>query len=358
MHDRAMEGTCLASLVRMAVPVCQEAQRRCPRTGPGRKPEIEDWVMAVLIMTAVAKRKKTKAAQYRFLSEHRQQLLQWMGADRFPSQSTYYERYRRAHTLFETALEIQSERAARAGIIDPMHVAVDKSLVAARGPLWHKSDRKKSRIPKGLRGVDCDSDWGRSQHDGWVQGYSYEVVVTCGKKGLVWPLLASADTASKSEHASFPAKIEKLPQTTKTVAADAGYDSNAHAEAIEHHPSGRRTGRRFLCPENPRNTPPENPCERTRRRNAGDQHQWRRQRKEYLQSTRGVRLYARRGETVEPFNGWFKALFELEDRVWHRGLDNNRTQLLAAMFVFQLLLRYNRKRKRFNGQVKWILDVL
>jgi hypothetical protein len=33
---------------------------------------------------------------------------------------------------------------------------------------------------------------------------------------------------------------------------------------------------------------------------------------------------------VEPFNEWFKSLFELDDRVWHRGLENNQTQLLAV----------------------------
>ena len=130
----------------------------------------------MLVMTAVAKRKKTKAAQYRYLWEHRHQLLEWMGVERFPSQSTYYERYRRAHTLFQMAIDIQSQHAIRSEIIDPRHVAVDKSLVAARGPLWHKSDRKKNRIPKRLRGVDRDSDWGCSKHDGWVQGYSYEVL--------------------------------------------------------------------------------------------------------------------------------------------------------------------------------------
>ena len=30
----------------------------------------------------------------------------------------------------------------------------------------------------------------------------------------------------------------------------------------------------------------------------------------------------------------------LDDRVWHRGLGNNLTQLLTAMFAYQLLVRY------------------
>ena len=75
-----------------------------------------------------------------------------------------------------------------------------------------------------------------------------------------------------------------------------------------------------------------------------------------MNTRRGRRLYRRRSQTVEPFNEWFKSLFELDQHVWHRGLDNNQTQILAAMFCYQLLLRYNRRRGRTNGQIKWILD--
>ena len=61
---------------------------------------------------------------------------------------------------------------------------------------------------------------------------------------------------------------------------------------------------------------------------------------------------------MEPFNEWFKSLFELDHRVWHRGLANNQTQMLAAIFGYQLLMRYNRRRGHHNGRIKWILDIL
>lgn len=43
-------GTCVEALVKMAVPRLQEAECQCPRTGPGAKPEIPDWLMGVLIL--------------------------------------------------------------------------------------------------------------------------------------------------------------------------------------------------------------------------------------------------------------------------------------------------------------------
>lgn len=365
MRARAMEGACLEALVRMAIPLCREAERQCPRAGPGRPPEFPYWVMAVLIVTAVLKKKKSKSAQYRFLSEHRVELQRWLSLKRFPSRTTYFDRYRRAHRLWEVAIGLQGRKGLREGVGDARTSAVDKSLLTARGPLWHRSDRQANRIPKGLHGVDRDSDWGYSQHHGWVQGFSYEVVVTASEHSTVFPLLASVDTASAKEFSTFDPKIDQLPEQTRQVLADTGYDKNEFGDRIEYDDRGRRTGRRFLCPQNRRNTrkrakclPGETPSPNDKGGARGQATSRRRRRAGFLESRRGRTLYARRGQTVEPFNEWFKSSFELDHRVWHRGLDNNRTQILAAIFAYQLLLRYNKRRGRKNGQVKWILDQL
>jgi hypothetical protein len=340
----------------MAVPLCKQAERECPRTGPGRKPDIPDWVIAVLIMTAVSKRKKAKSAQYRFLEAHKREFADWLRTDKFPARSTYFDRYRRAYRLFEVAVRLQGEKAVAEGVTDPLDVAVDKSMVAARGPLWHKSDRKRKRIPKKLRGVDRDSQWGYSQHDGWVQGYSFEVVVSSTKNKTVFPLLGSASTASAKETQTFEEKIGDLPESTQTVSADSGYDSNQLGERIEWNEEGKRTGRRFLCPENRRNSKTQSRNKDTKPRN--ESHRRRQLRKRHLRSRQGKTTYRRRGQTVEPFNEWFKSLFELTDRVWHRGLENNQTQMMAALFGYQLLIRYNHRLGNKNGQVTWILVTL
>jgi hypothetical protein len=339
----------------MAVPLCQRAERECPRTGPGRKPDIPDWVLAVLIMVGTLKRKKSKSAQYRFLVEHRGDLSAWMGTRDFPSRSTYFDRYRRAHHLFQHAIKLQGEKAIEEGVAVAQDVAVDKSLIAARGPLWHASDRKKNRIPKGLPGVDRDSEWGYSQHDGWVQGYSFEVVVSATKGSTVFPLLASAATANVKETQTFDPKIDDLPVSTKNVFADSGFDSNYIGERIEYGKDGKRTGRHFLCAENKRGL--KAPCQKAVEPR-DETHRRRLERRKFYRSRRGRAMYRRRGQTVEPFNEWFKSLFELQDRVWHRGLKNNQTQLLAALFAYQLLVRYNHRRGRANGQVQCLLDAL
>jgi hypothetical protein len=357
MPARATDGTGLAKLVRMAIPLCRTAQSQCPRTGPGRPPDYDDWKMAILIMVAILKNRKSKSAQYRFLHERRHKLRRWLGLKRFPSRGTYFARYARIHRLLQIAVKLQGLQAIREGVATARTVAVDKSLVAARGPQWHAKDRKANRIPAGLHGVDRGSTWSFSKHHGWVQGYSYEVVVTANK-GTVLPLLASADTASVSEHVSFGPKIAQLPDATRHVLADSGYDNNDYGDAVERDDQGHSTGRRFLCTPNPRSGRLAPPADRGLRFAERQARQRRRQRLAFYRSDAGRRLYRRRSQSVEPFNEWFKSAFGLDQTVWHRGLGNNQTQFLAAMFCYQLLLRYNRRTGHNNGQVQWILDTL
>ena len=357
MGRRAKTDACLEVLVAAAVPLLKEAERRCPRTCRGAKPRIPDWLVGVLIMVAILKRKKTKAAQWRFLTDptNRARLAAALGRNDFPSRSRWYDRYRRAHRLFEVAIELQGKQAMAEGVTDPRHVAGDKSLIEALGPAWHRRDRQRGKVPAG---VDQDSTWGYSEHDGWVQGFSYEVVVSATKSSIVFPLLASVDTASAAEVRTFAPKIDQLPEQTQSVSLDAAYDANRLGERIEWNDHGRRTGRRFLCPENPRHgsRKKSKPCAADASR--AHSRRLRQQRKKFLQSPRGRRWYSRRKQTVEPFNQWFKSLFELEFKVWHRGLDNNRTQILASIFVYQLLVRINHRCGHRNARLKWIMDAL
>jgi Transposase DDE domain len=356
MGRRARPDVDLRTLIRCALPDLQGAERDAPRTGRGDKPDIPDWLIAGVIMVAVLYKKKSKSAQYRFLGERRADLAAWFGDARFPSRATYFRRYRRAHRLYQAAIRRQGARAIAEGVADPTDLAVDKSLVPGRGPPWHRRDRAAGRVPAG---ADTDTTWGYSEHDGWVQGYSYEVVVTATPRTVVFPVLASADTAGAAEARTVAPKIADLPAGAETVSADSGYDANHVGEAVEYDPeTGRRTGRRFLCPENPRNSrrPKTKPGGADAARATGRAR--RAARKRHLTSRRGRRTYARRKQTVEPFNHWLKRLFELEARVWHRGLDNNRTQLLAAIFCYQLLVRLNHQCGNKNGCICWILDAI
>ena len=214
MSKRATDGALLDELVALSIPVCQEAERMCPRRGPGRKPTIPDWVIAVMILVAVLLKKKTKSAQFRWWCEHRADFARWLPEQPFPGRSTFFDRYRRVHGLFRAGHCPAGPTGGRRGLGGCPCVAGDKSLIAGLGRRWDSRDRRRGRVP---RRVDTDTTWGYSQHDGWVQGYSFEVVVTAPAEGVSWPLVASADTASRSEQKTILDKIPELPRPTRYV---------------------------------------------------------------------------------------------------------------------------------------------
>lgn len=352
----ARDGRHLANLVSEAAAVCRAAEDSLnARRRPGRPDTFQQWQIASLIFIAVAHRCKSKSSQHRFIQQHREQLRpmvrRMLSLGRLPSRATYMRRYARASELFRRAIRIGGRRALQEHAADARTIAIDKSLVAARG------SRPPRRYERARAGVDRDAAFCKSIHDGWVWGYSYEVAVSAPKNGVVMPLLASADRANCSEHRSGPAKVCDLPPSVRHVLADGGYDSNHFGEAIEYTARGRRTGRRLLCPLERRGG---KPCvgQMIRKGHRERLRQHRAMRHRFIQSARGKRLFARRRQTVEPFNQWFKHLFELEDHVWHRGLDNNRTMLLAALFCYQLLQRYNHACGHRDGKINWILDSL
>ncbi len=49
--------------------------------------------------------------------------------------------------------------------------ATDGRMYQALGPLWHKKHRAQGVIPPGLRNVDVESKWSKSNYRGWIQGY-------------------------------------------------------------------------------------------------------------------------------------------------------------------------------------------
>jgi hypothetical protein len=357
MPARARDGTCLAKLVRMATPIIRAAQTQCPRTGPGRQPEFADWKIATLIMVAVLKKGKSKSAQYRYLWQHRAKFKRWLGLKHFPARSTYFKRYAKAHRILPGAIVLQGRQALKEGLTTARSVAIDKSMLGSRGRAGPGKKRLSQAKASELRGVDRQANWGFSPYHGWTYGYSYEIMTTADKGSVHLPLAASADVASTSEYVSCEPKLAYLPKQNRYVLADGGYDSNRLGDRVEWDEHDRRTGRRFICPRNRRTGKGRPKSWRTAiKERQAQSRRWKRL--DFYDSPHGRKLYAQRGQSVEPLHERLKSLFELSRQVWHRGLGNNKTQLLIAIFCYQLLLRYNFHRGHRNAKVQWILECL
>src|SRR5579883_2246830 len=137
----ATAGASLEQLLTFAIPHLREAQRQCPRTGPGRKPQYEDWQIATMILAGVLKMRKSKSAQYRLIVAEAELLKRLLGVDRLPCRSVFCDRYKRCWPLVREAIKLQGRVALREHVADATAVAADKSLLPARGPVWHRRDR-------------------------------------------------------------------------------------------------------------------------------------------------------------------------------------------------------------------------
>jgi hypothetical protein len=234
---------------------------------------------------AVAARRKTKSAQLRY-GWARADELKALGVWPLPKRSAFFERYLRAWQLLQVAITNEGKLAGRLKWADVVSVSADKSLIAAQGPPAHRRNGRPCRV----RGADLEAGWGKSEYDGWVYGYGYEVVVSSGKRGPIWPLLASVEPANRHESQMIREKLPHLPCRTKAVLADKAYDADDLTEAIEWTIDGRRTGRRFVCPLiqrcNARRTP-KKVWRRTRGRQTRQAH--RRDRAAFLRTQAGRR---------------------------------------------------------------------
>ena len=53
-------------------------------------------------------------------------------------------------------------------LVDATSASVDSTMLKAKGPVWHKSDMKKNRLP--ITGIDTDAKWGLFQIKGLDMG--------------------------------------------------------------------------------------------------------------------------------------------------------------------------------------------
>ena len=105
----------------------------------------------------------------------------------------------------------------------------DKSLFKAQGPVWHKKDRAKNHISKGLRNVDKTANWSKSAYPGWVYGYGLHLTTT--REGF--PVMFAVLPANVNERKVLDAKQDRiLEKGIRCLVADAGYRDEKRAAAF------------------------------------------------------------------------------------------------------------------------------
>lgn len=183
--------------------------------------------------------------------------------------------------------------------------SADKMMVKAKGPVWHKKQKEKGEIPKGLTGIDKEATWSKSKADGWIYGHgcfslvSHEVpVLGC----FIWM------KNSSNEAKRMWVETGQYKGLLDAVVMDSKADDQKLFQEFQ---KQRQMTLVTVC------------------RKKMDKTEQRKEMIETMKLPHHQRYLKERGQRVEPMQGIVKEVFDLE-RCWMRGNRNNRW-LFAAM---------------------------
>jgi hypothetical protein len=185
-------------------------------------------------------------------------------------------------------------------------VAIDSTVLRARGGVWHKKHRDAGVVPH--TSIDTEAGWTKSGWHGWVYGWKLHLATTVA---AVWiPLAAELTPANTADNEPAPRLLDELPFAVGVVLGDTHYND----PAVRDHCAS--AGRLLV----------------TTRRGA------------YPHTDDGVEVrrvfHQLRSHAIENFNGQFKGIFDAHGPVPTRGLARTRRFALGAVLVYQLALLY------------------
>jgi Transposase DDE domain len=201
--------------------------------------------------------------------------------------------------------------------VDPYIVAIDSTLLRAKGHLWHKSSMIKGVIPRS--GIDIDARWGFSHTKHWIFGYKLHITSSTGSPMV--SLSADFTHADVQNNQMYPAITSSLPQQVRYMAADSGYDDHKlYNLSIDR-------GFELVCPvsEIYNNTSSE-----------------RLQLIDFYESELRRAIYSRRGISVEPLIAHIKDIFKI-DPLPVRGYQKVNRLVLLSVILYQIIVYYNCK---------------
>ncbi len=185
-------------------------------------------------------------------------------------------------------------------------VAMDSTVLRARGGVWHTTDRAAGIVPH--TSIDTEAHWTKSGWHGWVYGWKLHVVTTVA--GVWIPLAANLTPANRADSDEALTLLPELPAEVRYVLGDRHYNTPAVREACAH------ADRSLVTSQYGR----------------------------YPHTDAGVevrRLFHKlRSIAIENFNEQFKAIFDGHGQVPTKGLTTTRRFALGAVFVYQLTLWY------------------
>jgi hypothetical protein len=279
----------------------------------GRPPVYSDRLFLKALVIMVLKRLPTAHALLAVLEQptpEMRRLRTLLTEDgRFPARRTWERRLATVPDRLPAQIACLGHELV--GLLEPWRergraVAVDSTVLSARGGVWHQKHRTAGVIPH--TSIDTEAHWTKSGWHGWVYGWKLHLVVTVA--GVWIPLRAALTPANTADNAQAAALLADLPAETRFVLGDSHYqDAALHEQAAA---SG------WILVANRRGRYPHT--------DAGAE-------------VRRI-FHTERSAAIENFNGQFKAIFDVNGPVPTRGERATARWVLGAVLVYQLTLLF------------------
>ena len=185
-------------------------------------------------------------------------------------------------------------------------VAIDSTVLTAKGGVWHKKDREKGEVPH--TSIDTQAHWTKSGWHGWVYGWKLHLV--CVAAAIWLPLEARLTPANVADNEMAPSLLDPLPAMVRFVLGDIHYNTEEIAHCCW------RRGRELVTTQyGP--YPHEDTGKEVRRV-----------------------FHKLRSVAIENFNEHFKAIFDAHGQVPTRGESHTQRFALGAVWLYQVALLY------------------
>lgn len=194
--------------------------------------------------------------------------------------------------------------------------AVDSTKLDTGGGKWHKKHREKGEIPH--TSIDCEAGWSKSGWHGWWFGWKLHLAVSVGSLWI--PLAAELTVANTADNEVAPLLLKQMPKQVRYVLGDTHYNDPEF---------------RIAC--NNRG------CELVATRKGVYPHE------DGGSRVRGI-FHKLRSQSIEPFNGLFKNVFEWRVKMPVKGLNKTKLLALGAIFLYQLVLLYQHQQGKAVGK--------
>jgi len=254
-----------------------------------------------------------------------------------PDRTTLLRRYKKAAEILPGFIDFVYRDTVECGLETPFHNAIyfDSSFFRACGNVWHAWDKAEGKIPKKLRKIDKEAEWGKSGYHQFIYGYKIHVGTTENR----FPICIEVGAGNTGDSPMF----DKWEDYLVALGPDYIVADNAYCKASRVHRL-RKLGIFLVTPGD----------RWTKTKPAQEYHR-------LMEAELPRRLLAYRKLAIEPV---FDLLPKLVGALANHkqlsviGMDNVRPLLLLGFLALQMCMRLNLENGRPRSELTIFMNLL